>query len=259
MNNNSTSSPRRRAITIAALSASLALVAAACGDDTAADEGSDDAAAETTAAPADDDAAAETTAAPAADDDTDDDAAAETTAAPAADDAAAGGDEWDRIDWPDTLTYAIVPAENAENISGYITPDILSDVLDIEFEVQEAADYAGVIEGMIAERVDVGSFGAFSYVIATGNGADIDLAGIWSGDDPDSYGDYRSYLVVPPDSEIAAPLTWLARRCVSSTPVRPRASCSRRQHCSKWASTRTKTRPTSPRCSPAATTPPPWP
>ncbi len=187
--NHTVPTPHRRQLRkVAVLSAAFALVAASCGSDDAAEP--DDASTEAVV-----EAATEPEAAP-----------AEAESAPAEDEAAPAESEYDRTDWPDTLTYAIVPAENAENIGGYITPTILSDELGIEFEVQEAADYAGVIEGMIAERVDVGSFGAFSYVIATGNGADIDLAGIWSGvDGPDTYGDYRSYLVVPPDSDIASP------------------------------------------------------
>lgn len=211
--NNTSSSHRRRLRAVAALSATLALVAAGCGSDdnaaASADESSQAAPETTDAQPAPDPAEA-------ADDSTDATAEeAELTEAEGADaegdsaaepDPAPAAGDYDRTGWPDTLTYAIVPAENAENIGGYITPNILSDELGIEFEVQEAADYAGVIEGMIAERVDVGSFGAFSYVIASGNGADIGLAGIWSGEDgPDTYGDYRSYLVVPPDSDIAGP------------------------------------------------------
>lgn len=183
---NTTTSPfQRRGLRVVAALSVLALTATACGGD-------DDVAAEPAAEPADETSTETSTEA----------------SEPASEPAVEASDEDaadDRADWPDELTYAIVPAENAESISSYVTPDILGDELGIEFEVVEAADYAGVIEGMIAERVDVGSFGGFSYVIATGNGADIDLAGIWSGDTPDTYGDYRSYLVVPPRSEIRQP------------------------------------------------------
>jgi phosphonate transport system substrate-binding protein len=110
-----------------------------------------------------------------------------------------------KADWPTKLTFAAVPAENAEDIASYITPQIIGEELGIEMEFVQAADYAGVIEGMVAERVDIGSFGAFSYVIATGAGANIDVLGLWSGETPDTIGDYRSYLVVPVGSEIRKP------------------------------------------------------
>ena len=205
---NTTTSPfKRRGLRAVAALSILALTATACGGD-------DDAAAEPVAEPAADvsveasDPAAEPTEEPAAEPTADEateasEPAAEPEAEPATEEPAS--DDYDRTGWPDELTFAIVPAENAENFSSYVTPDIIGDELGIEFEIVEAADYAGVIEGMIAERVDVGAFGAFAYVIATGNGADIDLAGIWSGPTAETYGDYRSYLVVPVGSEIREP------------------------------------------------------
>ena len=140
------------------------------------------------------------------------------TQAPAATQApASGGDSTEapvdpRADWPSKLTFAAVPAENAAEISDYVTPQIIADELGVEMDFVQAADYAGVIEGMIAERVDIGSFGAFSYVIATGAGADIDVAGLWAGDDPDSIGDYRSYLIVPKGSDIREPADLAGKR-----------------------------------------------
>jgi len=201
--NRTKTSPKRRGLRAVAALSILALTASACGGD-------DDAEAVAAAAPADESTADSEPAAEPASESTEEPAsepASEPTEEPAAEpteEPAAEGD-YDRTGWPDKLTFAIVPAENADNFSSYVTPDILGDELGIEFEIVEAADYAGVIEGMIAERVDVGAFGAFAYVIATGNGADIDLAGIWSGPTAETYGDYRSYLVVPVGSEIREP------------------------------------------------------
>ena len=127
----------------------------------------------------------------------------DSTAAPAAD---------PRADWPSTLTFAAVPAENASEIADYVTPQIIADELGIKMEFVQAADYAGVIEGMVAERVDIGSFGGFSYVIATGAGADIDVAGLWAAETPDAFGDYRSYLVVPVGSDIREPADLAGKR-----------------------------------------------
>lgn len=173
---------------VAALAVS-GLIAASCGGDDASDE------------PAEEPAAADTTAAPAATN------APATTAAPAPAPA-----EDPRADWPEKLTFAAVPAENAEDISQYVTPQIIADELGLEMEFVQAADYAGVIEGMVAQRVDIGSYGAFAYVIATGAGADIDVAGLWAGENPDSIGDYRSYLIVPVGSDIATPADLAGKR-----------------------------------------------
>ena len=163
-----------------ALLAALILVAAACGsdddEDTATDEGSEETTEETTA----------------------DDSSDESDAA--ADDEEAMEDEGNPADWPTTLTYGAVPAENAEDIATYVTPQIIADELGVEIEFTQAADYAGVIEGMVAEKVDLGGFGAFSYVIATGAGADIDVAGLWSDETGDGLGDYRSYLITQADN-----------------------------------------------------------
>lgn len=138
----------------------------------------------------------------------DDDDAVDTTAVPATE--APAPDP--RADWPSTLSFAAVPAENAQDIGSYVTPQIIADELGVEMEFVQAADYAGVIEGMIAERVDIGSFGGFSYVIATGAGADIDVVGLWSSETPDGYGDYRSYLIVPVGSDIATPADLAGKR-----------------------------------------------
>jgi phosphonate transport system substrate-binding protein len=116
--------------------------------------------------------------------------------------AACGSDEEadGREGWPDSLTYGAVPAENAEEISNYITPQIIADELGVEIDFIQATDYAGVIEGMVSEKVDLGGFGGFSYVIATGAGADIDVVGLWSDASGDGLGDYRSYLVTQIDN-----------------------------------------------------------
>jgi len=81
-------------------------------------------------------------------------------------------------DWPDTLTFAAVPSEQQERLeeSYAVTIAILEEELGVEIEFFQAADYAGVIEGMIAGSVDLAQFGPFSYVIARNNGAEIEPA-----------------------------------------------------------------------------------
>jgi phosphonate transport system substrate-binding protein len=166
--------------------AAFSLLAAACGSD---DSGAADttAAPETTAAPATTAAGADTTAAP------------ETTAAAAAD---------DRADWPDKLVLAAVPAEQDAQLqeSYAVTMEILRDELGIPVEFFQAADYAGVIEALIANRVDLAQFGPFAYVIATANGAKAEPVGIMV-KDPDEEPGYQSYLVARSDNSEVNSLT----------------------------------------------------
>ncbi|MFT6814109.1 MAG: phosphonate transport system substrate-binding protein [Ilumatobacter sp.] len=97
--------------------------------------------------------------------------------------------------WPTKLSFGAVPAENASSLEADFatTKAILEAELGLdEIDFFQATDYAGVIEGMIANRIDVAQFGGFSYVIATSNGADISVAGVMT-DGPDVEPGYRSY------------------------------------------------------------------
>lgn len=134
----------------------------------------------------------------------DDDAAPATTAAPAtsADDAGAdaGGD--DRADWPEKLILAAVPAEQDAQLqeSYRVTVEILQDQLGIPVDFFQAADYAGVVEALIANRVDLAQFGPFAYVIAIANGADAAPVGVMV-DAPDEEPGYQAYLVARSDND----------------------------------------------------------
>lgn len=159
-----------------ALLAVLALVTAACGND---DEDTDTSDGEPTAA---------TDTAVGSDDDDDDNGADD------ADD--------DRADWPDKLIFAAVPAEQDAQLqeSYRVTREILEDELGIEIEFFQAADYAGVVEALIADRVDMAQFGPFSYVIAIANGADAAPVGVMV-DGPDEEPGYQAYLVARSDND----------------------------------------------------------
>lgn len=115
---------------------------------------------------------------------------------------AGGGDE----DWPTSIIFGAVPAEAASSLEADFatTRAILIDELGLEeIEFFQASDYAGVIEGIIAGRVDVAQFGGFSYVIATNNGADVEVAGVMT-DGPDIEPGYRSYAITKPGSGITS-------------------------------------------------------
>lgn len=108
-------------------------------------------------------------------------------------------------DWPTDIVFGAVPAEAASSLEADFstTRAILESELGIDIEFFQASDYAGVIEGIIANRVDVAQFGGFSYVIATNNGADVSVAGVMT-DGPDIEPGYRSYAITQPGSGIAS-------------------------------------------------------
>lgn len=102
----------------------------------------------------------------------------------------------------DKLIYAAVPAEASSRLNeSYGTQlAILEDELGVEIEFFQASDYAGVIEAMIAGRVDIAQFGPFSYVIAKANGADIrPVAAMVDG--PEEAAGYLSYGITQGDND----------------------------------------------------------
>lgn len=165
----------------------LAMLLAACGGADAADAGDDDAAETTVTAAAE---STETT------------APAESGAAeaPETTEAAAGGD-----DWPDTLVFAAVPSAEEGTLQDSYAPilQVLSEDLGVEIEFFLASDYAGVVEGMIAGNIDIAQFGPFAYVIAVGNGADIEPVGVMV-DGIDAEPGYRAYGITGVDTDIAS-------------------------------------------------------
>ncbi|MCV7282148.1 phosphate/phosphite/phosphonate ABC transporter substrate-binding protein [Mycolicibacterium flavescens] len=77
--------------------------------------------------------------------------------------------------FPDTITLAAIPAENSTDMRASYEPLIkmLEQETGSTIEFVQASDYAGVVEGMIADNVDLAFFGPFAYVVATVNGAKI--------------------------------------------------------------------------------------
>jgi phosphonate transport system substrate-binding protein len=170
-----------------ATAVALAMLLAACGGADAADTG-DDAAAETTVTTAAE--ATETTASA----DSGDTQAPETTEAAAAD-----------SDWPDKLVFAAVPSAEEGSLQESYAPilQVLSEDLGVEIEFFLASDYAGVVEGMISGNIDIAQFGPFAYVIAVGNGADIEPIGVMVDGEAAEPG-YRAYGITGANSDIAS-------------------------------------------------------
>ncbi|MEO1062800.1 MAG: phosphate/phosphite/phosphonate ABC transporter substrate-binding protein [Actinomycetota bacterium] len=181
-----------------ALLAAMSLVAAACGDS---DDDADDAvgaateAAEDAADEADDNVSDAADAAGEAVEETED------AAADAAEAVEGAADAEDREGWPSELRFAVVPSQEEQQQIDRYQPvlDILEEELGIPIEFSFATDYAGVIEAMIAGNLDMAQFGPFSYVIATGNGADIVPIAI--GQEGDNPASYRSYGVTQAGNE----------------------------------------------------------
>lgn len=112
----------------------------------------------------------------------------------AATDSAGGTGTGDRADWPDTITLGAVPSEESSSLIASYEKiiEILEQELGIEVEFVEATDYAGIIEGQVAGRVDLAQYGPFSYVLADIRGAELEIAGVMT-DGPDIEPGYQSY------------------------------------------------------------------
>ncbi|PRB43414.1 phosphate starvation-inducible protein PhoH [Arthrobacter sp. MYb23] len=81
--------------------------------------------------------------------------------------------------FPSEIVIGAIPNENSTDLTGTYEP--LIKMIEAEtgskVKLQQASDYAGIVEGMIADRVDIAFLGPFSYVIATANKADIQPLG----------------------------------------------------------------------------------
>lgn len=86
-----------------------------------------------------------------------------------------GGDAKTEQGFPETLQLAAVPAENSADLKASYDPliKLLEKETGSKVEFVQASDYAGVVEGMIADNVDLAFFGPFAYVVAGLNGAKI--------------------------------------------------------------------------------------
>lgn len=107
---------------------------------------------------------------------------------------------------PSKLVFGQVPSEDAVGLQeAYSTTiDILVDNIDglDEIETFIATEYAGMVEGIIAGRIDAAQYGPFTYVISTKNGANLEVAGAITRS-RDAAPGYRSYLVTGKDSGIS--------------------------------------------------------
>jgi phosphonate transport system substrate-binding protein len=96
--------------------------------------------------------------------------------------------------FPETITLAAIPAENSSDLKASYEPliKLLEKETGSKVEFVQASDYAGVVEGMIANNVDLAFFGPFAYVVAKVNGAKITPLGAVIGEEGEQPG-YQSY------------------------------------------------------------------
>lgn len=127
------------------------------------------------------------------------DTAAEAQTVASANDGTTGSP--DNTDFPDKITFGAVPAEESSALRQSYQPliDAIEQELGVEVEFIEAADYAGIIEGVIAGHIDLAQFGPFSYVLAELNGAELTPIGAMI-DSPDEEPGYQSYGIARADN-----------------------------------------------------------
>lgn len=115
--------------------------------------------------------------------------------------AAAGGTTAEGF--PSVIRLAAIPAENSTDLAAGYDPIVamLEDETGATVEVSQASDYAGVIEGLIADQVDIAFLGSFAYVIATHNDAAITPLGAAIEAEGAAPG-YYSLGIAPGDSDI---------------------------------------------------------
>lgn len=117
--------------------------------------------------------------------------------------------------YPDTITLAAVPAENSADMRASYDPLIalLEKETGAKIEFVQASDYAGVVEGMIADNVDLAFFGPFAYVVAGLNGAHLTPLGAVIEEEGAEPG-YQSYGLARSDNAAVNGLTDFAGKKV---------------------------------------------
>lgn len=76
----------------------------------------------------------------------------------------------------ETLVMAAVPAESSQSLQSDFEAiaKLLEKETGVKVEFQTASDYAAVIEGQRAGKIDIASYGPFSYVIAKDSGIPLE-------------------------------------------------------------------------------------
>lgn len=107
-----------------------------------------------------------------------------------------------KADWPNPLIVGAVPSEESSALveSYSLLIAALEEGLGVDVEFQQATEYAGIIEGQVAERVHVAQYGPFAYVLAGYRGAELEVVGVMT-DGPDVEPGYQSYGIAAGDND----------------------------------------------------------
>lgn len=117
--------------------------------------------------------------------------------------AAAETDQSGTDESAEDLVFAAVPSEESTSLEAEYEAILamLAEETGREVTFQQATDYAAVIEGQRAGKIDIAQFGPFSYVIAVAQGAEVVpvAAGV---DAEGAEPGYQSLGIVPAGSDI---------------------------------------------------------
>lgn len=118
--------------------------------------------------------------------------------ATSSDSTAAGGAET-----PEKLVFAQIPSESAQGIAedNEAVIQTIEQQTGLEVEMQEATDYAAVVEGLRAGQIHIAGLGPFSYMVAKDGGAGVEALGALV-DAPEEEPGYQSFGIVPAGSDI---------------------------------------------------------
>lgn len=104
---------------------------------------------------------------------------------------------------PEVLMLGHIPSENSNNIDEEykLVMEVIEKETGKKVEFQPATSYAAVIEAQRAGKVQLASYGPFSYVVAKDSGVGVTALGFLA-DSKDSTGGYQSMAWVPKGSPI---------------------------------------------------------
>jgi phosphonate transport system substrate-binding protein len=97
----------------------------------------------------------------------------------------AGGDG--NGEWPETVTYGVLPTSDEVNLASLYTPfeDYMQACLDHPFELFTGTNYTAMIEAMRTGNIHMSKFGPFAYILAAERaGADALVQPLDDADEP---------------------------------------------------------------------------
>lgn len=104
---------------------------------------------------------------------------------------------------PHELVFAAVPSEDSANLQQDYAPLIkmLETETGKEVRFQQATDYAAIVEGQRAGKIDIAKYGPFSYMLARKKGVDAEAVAAQAEEEGKPPG-YESYAITRPDTDI---------------------------------------------------------